>query len=189
MTWILTKSGRKFDYMNPKPEQIHILDIAHGLACEARFAGQTRSFYSVAQHSTQLSYLVGRELAVEGLLHDAAEAYCKDIPSPLKALLPEYQVIENRVQTAINKRFGLPETGNASVKEADLIMLATERRDLMPKHYEEWLCLKGVLPMERRIEPRNPYRAYLMFLQRWMELSYIPHGAASSDMELDCGTQ
>ncbi len=185
MTWILTKSGRKFDYLNPKPEQIHLLDIAAGLASESRFSGQTRSFYSVAQHSVQVSWVVSRELAIQGLLHDAAEAYCKDIPSPLKALLPDYKEIEHRVQAAINKRFGLPETINESVKEADLIMLATERRDLMPKHYEEWACLKGVTPLERRIEPMNPYRSYLTFIQRWIELTYIPHGAVSDELELD----
>lgn len=184
MTWILTKSGRKFDYLNPKPEQIHILDIAHGLASESRFAGQTKSFYSVAQHSTHVSWLVSRELAIEGLLHDAAEAYCKDIPSPLKALLPEYKVIEQRVQQAINQRFGLPEVTNASIKEADLIMLATERRDLMPRHHEEWPCLKGVTPMDRRVEAMNPYRSYLVFLQRWMELTHVPHGTVSNETGL-----
>lgn len=181
MTWILTKSGRKFDFLNPKPEQIHLLDIASGLASECRFAGQTKSFYSVAQHSVQVSWLVSREHAIEALLHDAAEAYCKDIPSPLKALLPEYKEIEHRVQAAINRRFGLPEVANESIKEADLIMLATERRDLMPRHHEEWALLKGVTPLERRIDPMNPYRSYLVFLQRWMELTHIPHGTSSNE--------
>lgn len=171
MTYILTRSGRKIDFLDPKPDQIHILDIAQGLALECRFAGQTKTFYSVAQHSNQVSRLVSREHAREALLHDAAEAYCKDIPSPLKALLPDYKEIENRVQRAIQIRFGLPEVMNESIKEADLIMLATERRDLMPKDNQEWDCLKGVVPLAPIIKAMNPYRAHMAFLQRWVELN------------------
>ena len=49
MTWILTNSGKHFDFADPQPDQIDILDIAQGLANECRYAGQCRVFYSVAQ--------------------------------------------------------------------------------------------------------------------------------------------
>ena len=105
MTWILTNSGKHFDFADPQPDQIDILDIAQGLANECRYAGQCRVFYSVAQHSFLASQIVNPRLALEALLHDAAEAYCKDIPRPLKYMLPEYQAIEARVESAIRERF------------------------------------------------------------------------------------
>ncbi len=109
MTWITTFSGRRFDYINPDIYSIRISDIAHALSNECRYAGHCPQFYSVAQHSILTSMIVPPALALEALLHDAAEAYCKDIPSPLKRLLPDYQIIEGRVDALIRSNFGLPE--------------------------------------------------------------------------------
>ena len=46
-------SGRMLDIINPSPVDIEIEDIAHGLAFQARWNGQTRgdSIFSVADHS------------------------------------------------------------------------------------------------------------------------------------------
>lgn len=96
MSWILTSTGKVFEYLHTTEDQIDINDIAFGLSRESRFAGQTSHFYSVAQHSLAVARAVPLDYALEGLLHDAAEAYCKDLPSPLKALLPGYKEIELR---------------------------------------------------------------------------------------------
>ncbi|TKI02302.1 HD family hydrolase, partial [Martelella alba] len=130
MTWITTFSGRHFDYADPDINSICITDIIHALSNECRYAGHCPQFYSVAQHSVLTSMIVPPAFALEALLHDAAEAYCKDIPAPLKQLLPDYHAVESRVDAAIRRRFGLPEAMSPEVKRADLIMLATERRDL-----------------------------------------------------------
>ena len=145
MTWILTNSGKHFDFADPQPDQIDILDIAQGLANECRYAGQCRTFYSVAQHSFLASQIVSHRNALEALLHDAAEAYCKDIPRPLKYMLPDYQEIEARVEGAIRERFKLPAQMTPEVKRADLILLATERRDLMPSDDTPWPVLEGII--------------------------------------------
>ena len=105
MSWILTASARHFDYLDPRPDDIYILDIAQGLANECRYAGQARHFYSVAQHAWLTSQIVDPEYALEALLHDASEAYCKDIPRPLKELLPDYREIEARVDGTIRATF------------------------------------------------------------------------------------
>ena len=171
MSWILTASGRHFDYIDPRPEDIHILDIAQGLASEARYNGHTRGFYSVAQHSWLASQVVPREFALEALLHDATEAYCKDIPRPLKELLPDYREIEARVDGTVRALFGLPSSMSAPVKRADLILLATERRDLMPRDATPWAILDGIEPLPRKIIPMQPPRAQAMFLKRYIELT------------------
>lgn len=171
MSWILTSTGKHFDFADPQPEQIDIIDIANGLSKQCRFSGQCREFYSVAQHSVLVSKLVvgPLELALEGLLHDAAEAYCQDIPSPLKELLPDYNSVEKRVQKIINAKFGIEHHPQRSypVFQADLQLLATERRDLMPDDDTPWPILHGIKPMRERIEALGPKEAFWEFLQRF----------------------
>lgn len=171
MTWILTASGRHFDLADPQPDQIDIRDIAHALANEARFNGHTSRFYSVAQHSIAVSYLTPPDNALDGLMHDASEAYLKDLPSPLKRMLPDYRRIEQRVDAAIRARFDLPPQCSDAVKRADLIMLATERRDLMPIDDTDWDCLRGVEPHNKRLIAVSAQDAKWLFWQRWMALT------------------
>lgn len=171
MTWILTSSGIEFDYANPQPHMIELADIANGLSHEPRFAGQTQVLYTVAQHSVLVSQHVPPEFALEALLHDAAEAYCKDIPSPLKELLPGYKSIERRVDAAIRERFGLPAEPSAIVKAVDLQMLATERQYLLPFWSTPWAMLDGVEPLPIEIHP-YPYSsvAFREFVERWHQI-------------------
>lgn len=171
MSWILTARGRHFDYLDPRLDDIDILDIAQGLANECRFGGHTRGFYSVAQHAWLASQIVPPEHALEALLHDASEAYCKDIPLPLKLLLPDYRDIEARVDGAIRAAFGLPLTMSPAVKQADRVLLATERRDLMPADETPWAILDGIEPLPRKITTMQPSRAQAVFLKRYVELT------------------
>lgn len=173
MTWILTRSGKHFDFVDPQPDQIDILDIAWGLSKECRFAGQCYGFYSVAQHSVLVSQVVSEEFALEALLHDAAEAYCKDIPMPLKALLPDYKRIEQRVDRAIRSAFDLPAECSHEVKHADLILLATERRDLMPNDPEPWPILQGITPLETPIQPLRTLTALDRFMDSYGSITTI----------------
>lgn len=170
MSWLLTASGRKFDPVDPQPDMIDLVDIAAGLSNECRFAGQCRFFYSVAQHSVLVSQLVPQEDAFEALLHDAAEAYIKDIPAPVKRLLPDYRALEARIEGAIRARFGLPADESPSIKHADLVLLATERRDLMPHGGEDWPMLEGITPMDKRIRAVHAAQAKSMFMQRALEV-------------------
>lgn len=127
--WIQTYSGRRFYPLLPDPDEIEIEDIAHALAMKCRYGGHTREFYSVAQHSVIASTLFrDPELCFQALLHDAAEAYMADVPSPVKAR-PEfafYREAEDRLQAVIFKRFGLPPRAHPLVHDADRWMIHCE---------------------------------------------------------------
>jgi hypothetical protein len=131
-TCIPLHSGKIFDYANPHPDMIDIADIARGLSKCCRFAGQLDEFYSVAQHSVIGAMHIDEEFALEFLLHDAAEAYMGDVVSPLKRMLAGYNVIEERVDLAVRRKFGLPGEMSPEVKKMDDAMYHTERRDLTP---------------------------------------------------------
>ncbi|EAA9528377.1 HD family hydrolase, partial [Salmonella enterica] len=148
MSFIQTLSGKQFDYLSATIDDIDIEDIAVALSNICRFSGHLPEFYSVAQHSVLCSQLVSPEFAFEALMHDAAEAYCQDIPAPLKALLPDYREIEKRTDQLIRFKLGLPLEDASVVKYADLTMLATERRDLDIDDSIPWVILEGIPPTD-----------------------------------------
>lgn len=174
--WILTASGRKFSFLDPKPENVRIDDIAHALSLICRFGGHVRYFYSVAAHSMHVAKLVKPENALLGLLHDSPESYLGDMVRPLKRQMPAYQLAEARLETVIFDHFGLDPTDEqwADVKRADQIALATERAQLMPAidqselHPDEreleidenWVCAETI-----------PHICRAAFLHRFYELS------------------
>lgn len=128
-----TRSGQWVNLLAPEASSIAAEDIAHGLACVCRFSGQTRAFYSVAQHSLMVASLVPAPVRLRALLHDATEAYLQDLPTPIKAMLPGYAEIESRLWGAIAERFGLPAhdpVADVLIKHADRIALHAEMRDL-----------------------------------------------------------
>jgi hypothetical protein len=92
-----TYTGRQYWPMDPRPHEVYIEDIAHSLSLQCRYAGHCIKFYSVAEHSVliarHLAATRAPEVAFAGLLHDAPEAYCVDIPRPLKPYLTNYKAI------------------------------------------------------------------------------------------------
>lgn len=188
MSWILTRAGLRFDLSNPSADMIDTLDIAHSLSMQCRFNGHTAEFYSVAQHCLLVADLVPAEHQLVALLHDATEAYVGDLVRPLKHGMREfcetqgivslYDHVEQRVWRAICTRFDLPTELPACVQHADLIALATERRDLMPAHAGEWECLAGIQPADEPIERcLPPSEAGMLYHQRLLQLLASTHRA------------
>ena len=163
-------SGGFFDYENPQVDYINEIDIAYSLGMQCRFAGHCDEFYSVAQHSVLVSEMIEPEFALHGLLHDAAEAYVNDIPSPLKRLMPEYKAMEDKVWKVISEKFNLPFIMPLEVKVADIRMGLTENRDLLKPGYH-WGCYEDQYePYDIIIHPLSPAVAAEEFMDRLYDL-------------------
>lgn len=186
--WIQTYTGRAFYPFEPWKSEVRIEDIAHALALTCRFTGHCEHFYSVAQHCVLASQLVPECFALEALLHDAGEAYLCDLPSPVKAGMSFFKDVERVIEQRVMHEFGIcegppeellpdgteirraPYAMSAPVKHVDLLLVATEARDLMANPPTMWQ-----LPVEPlaglRIEPWDWREAERQYLRRFEALT------------------
>ena len=131
--WTQTVSGKAFDFEDPQPDMVCIEDIAYSLSNLARYNGHSRPVYTVGDHSLHVCARLPSDLKLEGLLHDAVEAYTGDLIAPLKhkpELKPVWKAIDEAIQEVVSIKFGIPVLMHPLVRDADLRMLETEKRDL-----------------------------------------------------------
>jgi hypothetical protein len=178
MPWMQTYTGQKLNCDCPDPQSIDIIDIAVGLSRLARYAGQTKVFYSVAQHSVYVADLVGRRGGTTseqliGLLHDAPEAYLGDLVRPVKMQLPGFVELEEKLWNAIStKLLGWPLPIPEIVHVADRTLLVTEARDLLPRGpLDNWTDRYEERPLSTVVAPVSMHQAERMFLNRFHKLS------------------
>ena len=126
----------------------------------ARWNGQTsgRHIFSVAQHTLLVEEIarrrlghLDRRLGLATLLHDAPEYVIGDMISPFKAVIGDaYKAVEQRLLSAIHRRFGLPAELPAEVrrliKAADAGAAFLEATKLAGFGTEEALRLFGPRP-------------------------------------------
>ena len=167
-------------------EVVALEATSHTYFCEG-FAAHN----SVAEHSVRVAELVGSPHALEGLLHDAAEAYVVDLPSPIKRMpaLAGYRALEDRVQAAIRRRFDLRGAQPALVHVADMILAVTECRDLFGEAVlAKWEIAKTVAPLPSRIEPWDQATAERRFRGAFADayaehLAHLRNGAPKKGTE------
>lgn len=181
-TSIRLLSGSYLDLDDPDVSVIQPTDIAAGLR-QGRFSGQTRQFYTIAQHCVLVLRLVepkakiaggerGQQLRRCALMHDAAEAFIHDITRPLKILLPDYRRIEAVLEKRLFDHLGIDWTAGRKeiVKSADIEALAIEKRDLIGSK-DHWPLLDNVdrATMARHSIPRawHPDEAMDAFLREF----------------------
>ncbi len=179
-------SGRRLDLLDPSPFDIEIDDIARGIARVARWNGQTSGehAFSVAEHCVVVEKLFSilnpkssRKDKMMALLHDAAEYVVGDMISPFKTALGlDYKDFEEKIETAIHLRFGLPSKASASlhkkIKTCDIycayfeaVQIAGFTQDEANQFFTKPpgdICLK--------IKPLCVLEAEKLFLQRFTQL-------------------
>ena len=163
-------------YVNPldlKPSDIRIEDIAHHLSLICRFGGACDSFYSVAEHCVNISYILSNaHLSIYGLLDDASEAYTGDVIRPIKyQLYNVFSQIEERAYKAILEAMDLRQPDRATteaIKRADNEMLATEAAQLMKSKGNGWNGLPE--PSNLKLDCYTPKVAESRFLDRFYYL-------------------
>lgn len=165
--WMQTATGHKFWIFDPRPEEVHFMDIAAHLSKICRFNGACDFHYSVAQHSIYVSHQVPPRHALAALLHDAPEAYTGDLHRPFKhGLGPIIKQIEDRIWFAVATKLNLPLDLPLCVKEADEAMLKTERAQIM-RPGEAWTYRYAVPPADVKIAPWTPEQAREAFISRY----------------------
>jgi hypothetical protein len=168
-----TYSGTFFHVFDPREEEIDIADIAHALSNLCRFTGQCDPFYSVAEHCCRVADYLPDKLKLAGLLHDAAEAYISDINGAYKKLLPLMVEADNQITSVIMRKFKVRENDHQIIKNADMVLRATERRDLMKNgHNNLWQSLSGFKPLGDVILPFSPKHAESLYLMKFSTLTH-----------------
>lgn len=166
--------------------KFNITDIAHALSMCTRYNGHALKFYSVAEHSILVSDIMHHIAAcqkrqcnpMEGLMHDATEAYLSDVPAPFKQYLHDWKRFDSQLEIKIRTWMGFPEKRPAEVKTADWIALFIEAKHLLPSG-------GSVFPDPENLRPRalklcntfplnywRPEDAELKFLIRFQQINH-----------------
>uniref|UniRef100_A0A6M3LJS0 Phosphohydrolase n=2 Tax=viral metagenome TaxID=1070528 RepID=A0A6M3LJS0_9ZZZZ len=156
LNWMQTYTGIQWFPLEPDSTKVDIVDIAHALSLICRFGGHSLYHYSVAAHSLHVARYMPPEIAIHGLLHDAAETYLGDVVRELKSSLMVmdsgsaeniiyYAALEARTKVAIYKGLGIHAPGTDKEQEViqqvrywDNAVLATEAEQLFPDRVAPW---------------------------------------------------
>lgn len=170
-------SGGKFWPLDPRPEHVSIVDVAHHLAQKCRYSGATIRHYSVAEHAYLLSYAVPQELAYAALHHDDSEAFLADIPSPVKPHIPGWAEIEMAHERAIAiQAFGCREEDLRAVHPWDKAVVFDEAAALLQTTESERPWWKGKAQGLIRPTGMLSHLAAAKFVERHRELRRLGFG-------------
>lgn len=166
-----TQCFETFNILEPK---FDIKDIASSLSKICRWGGHCSEFYSVAEHSLMVHDLMegfGLGDPLEGLLHDATEAYLSDVISPHKPLMPDWKVLDSGLETKVRQHFYLPERKTPGCTKADGLALYIEAYHLLPS--------KGFGPAWPKEEPLRNEALTLI------ERGWVPRFRTNNEVEKD----
>jgi 5'-deoxynucleotidase YfbR-like HD superfamily hydrolase len=181
-TLLETVTGVMFDVIDPHPDMVELDDIAWSLSRQARFNGHTIPLipYSVAQHSVNVSMRVAQKSSYKpliraALMHDAAESYISDIPSPIKHIPQVRETIkaaEDKILRVVFEKFEIlwPTAEEWEIiDEADIWWRAVEAYQFMYSRGKDWTGLPAVslIDLQNFEDPWTSIEAYEKFKMHW----------------------
>lgn len=176
--WMQTFSGIQFAPMAPEP-QFSLKDIVWALSHVNRYSGHCLWPYSVLHHScfiaSRMFIDIGdSKLALQGLMHDATEAYMGDVPRPIKRLVPKYTEVEEQMQKQLFTHFGIDPVMDPRVKDYDNRILMDERTQVLGKVDYDWGWSPP--PLGIRIIPKEP-----RVIRKWFMELFNAYGGKDPD--------
>lgn len=169
-----TLTGHLWYPYDPRPEEVRFRDLL-AIKNVCRFGGHVMDglWYSNLEHSLRVAQLLEdwgepSNVVLQGAGHDLHEAYPPgdQIGPIIRANTPyalEVSGMSRMAANAVRTKLGLPLRLSARVKQADAVLLATERRDIMAPSDVDWGPLPDPLP--RQIMPLPIGKVEMRFMQ------------------------
>ena len=152
------------------------IQVAITLSRVQRFWGQLKESYTVAQHClSMVEYFEGDlEMQKIAISHEVYEAMgLGDIPSPIKAMLPQVKEAENKALEVFAKLYNLDSKlyYSEELKKADKGIMVMEANALMPQStIYDWENLHGKPVGKLYKLGENEHEIRRDFLLKWQEL-------------------
>lgn len=175
--WQRTATGKVFYPFAPGQSPIFLEDIVRNLARSPRYNGGIKwpSHYSVAEHSVLLARYVLETypkrpmLALQALMHDAAEAYIGDMIRPIKEVMPLFSELDDQITEAIFENFGIDYPFDPIIKQIDTRILLDEEAQVLepgdrPFNYP------GATPLGIKCHCWEAEAAYKEFFLTWIAI-------------------
>lgn len=156
----------EFQDIKKSIEETTIENVAHALSNICRFAGKCKKFYSVAEHSLNVSKFVSDNAKLYAMTHDMTEMFTSDIPGPLKQIIPQIKQYELVLEKLMLNHFNIIITNSIKeeVKIADKLLHKIESNKLMDNNF---LVFN---PNIVKIKCYTPKKAKKLFLKEYNKL-------------------
>lgn len=167
-------SGQKIDPFNFERAELSPHRLGRALSYINRYSGNGDRPFSVAQHSFNLSNVVGPDLDHQraALMHDVPEIFTGDVPTPIKRMCPDLQAIDARIIERISVVYAIPPGAFEAIHTLDTRISKDEA------HFMFWeLCADALKqlaggggPLGIPIVPMTPLQAASAWTRRFREL-------------------
>jgi hypothetical protein len=146
--WMLTQTRRQVWPLALKHADVNVMDIAMSLGKQCRYNGHVDKFYTVAEHSVQISKALERDgfdhmTQFVGLHHDDSECWMGDQIKPLKNALEQLGVslkpFELAIEKTVSERFGMPWPWPEIIHEYDRKIVRDEKEQLKAGGGDDWI--------------------------------------------------
>lgn len=157
--YVSNMKGDKLYLYAPSEDAIDYDSIVKSLSKKFRFSGnlvtdinQSNNFYSVLDHSVLVMAITfhlkcgwqPHKTVRTALAHDFTEPFLADVPSPVKSLCVDFQVLEADLWSVIAKKYDLDGEIRGRIAEADYIAAYIEAKTFGTERLFDRFCEAGL---------------------------------------------